>query len=120
VAGIPPGVLVVWAGVGPGAGGAGLALLGLALAPIFPLLISATPDRVGSAHATHAIGFQVAAFYVGTAVLPGAAGLLAGRLGLDVLGPFLLGTACLFAVLLGVRPGGPGHARRRAEAAVPR
>jgi fucose permease len=120
VAGIPPGVLVLWAGVGPARGGAGLAILGLALAAIFPLLISATPDRIGAARATHAIGFQVAAFYVGTATLPGAAGLLVGRLGLDALGPFLLGTACLFAVLIGGRPGGPGQALRRAAAAVPR
>jgi fucose permease len=93
LAAVPPGILVLWAGVGPAAGAGGLALLGLALAPIFPLLIATTPERVGTAYATHAIGFQVAAFYLGTAALPSAAGILAHRLGLDVLGPFLLATA---------------------------
>jgi hypothetical protein len=83
-----------------------LLLLGLALAPIFPLLIATTPARVGALHATHAIGFQVAAFYVGTAVLPGAAGLLARRLGLNALGPFLLGTGVALGLLYGLGAGG--------------
>src|SRR5262249_11711428 len=75
IATLPLGVLVLWIGVGPAAGAAGLLLLGLALAPIFPLLIATTPNRVGAVDATHAIGFQVAAFYVGSAALPSAAGL---------------------------------------------
>jgi fucose permease len=105
LAAVPAGVLVLWAGVGPAAGASGLLLLGLALAPIFPLLIATTPDRVGAAYATHAIGFQVAAFYLGSAILPGAAGLLARHLGLDVLGPFLLVTAIGLAVLCASAPG---------------
>jgi fucose permease len=120
LAGVPPGVLVLWAGVGPAAGGAGLALLGLALAPIFPLLIATTPARVGAVHATHAIGFQVAAFYLGGAVLPGAAGLLARHWGLDVLGPFLLGTAVVLGALYGIGAGRPSPARGRAEATAER
>jgi fucose permease len=113
LAGVFPGVLVLWAGVGPAAGAFGLPLLGLALAPIFPLLIGTTPHRVGTAHATHAIGFQVAAFYLGTAVLPGAAGVLARQRGLDVLGPFLFGTALGLGGLYGAGTGG-----RRAGARV--
>jgi fucose permease len=111
--GVFPGVLVLWAGPGPAAGAFGLPLLGLALAPIFPLLIATTPERVGTAHATHAIGFQVAAFYLGTAVLPGAAGVLARHRGLDVLGPFLFGTALGLGGLYG-----PGTGGRRAGARV--
>ena len=103
---------MLWAGVGPGAGAAGLPVLGLALAPIFPLLIATTPDRVGAVYATHAIGFQVAAFYLGAAVLPGAAGLLARHAGLDVLGPCLLGTAVGLGVLYVIGGGRqPGEAR---------
>jgi fucose permease len=109
LAAVPLGVLVLWAGVGPAAGAGGLLLLGLALGPIFPLLITATPDRVGASYATHAIGFQVAAFYVGSAALPGAAGLLARHLGLDALGPFLLVTAIGLGALYAIG-GGP---RRR-------
>jgi fucose permease len=99
LAAVPLGVLVLWAGVGPSAGAGGLLLLGLALGPIFPLLIAATPGQVGAAYATHAIGFQVAAFYLGSATLPGAAGLLARPFGLDVLGPFLLVMAMALGML---------------------
>jgi fucose permease len=119
LAAVPLGVLVLWAGVGPTAGAAGLPLLGLALAPIFPLLIATTPNRVGAAYATHAIGFQVAAFYLGSAALPGAAGLLARYLGLDVLGPFLLGTALVLGMLYGIGADGRScEARGRAEATL--
>jgi fucose permease len=119
LAAVPVGVLVLWAGVGPAAGAGGLLLLGLALAPIFPLLIAATPDRVGTDYATHAIGFQVAAFYVGSAALPGAAGLLAHRFGLDTLGPFLLVTAIGLGVLYGIGAGTrPGELLGRTGAPV--
>jgi fucose permease len=71
----------------------GLAPLGFSLAPIYPLLISATPQRLGPEHADHAIGFQVAAAYLGSAALPGAAGMLARAHGLEIIGPFLLAAA---------------------------
>jgi fucose permease len=67
----------------------GLLLLGWCLAPIFPLLISTTPDRVGATDTANAVGYQVSAAGLGVAILPGAAGLLAGRLGLEVIGPFV-------------------------------
>ena len=119
LAAVPVGILVLWAGVGPAAGAGGLLLLGLALAPIFPLLITSTPERVGADHATHAIGFQVAAFYVGGAALPGAAGLLAHRFGLDTLGPFLLATAVGLGVLYRIGAGPrPDRMHGRAGARV--
>jgi fucose permease len=111
LAAVPLGVVVLWTGLGPSAGAAGLALLGFSLAPIFPLLIARTPERVGATYATHAIGFQVAAFYLGSAALPGAAGILARQAGLDVFGPFLLATALGLGALYGL-----GAGRRRAPA----
>jgi fucose permease len=68
----------------------GLALLGFSIAPIFPLSISDTPHLVGQKHAANAIGFQVAAASLGIAILPGLAGVLAQRMGLEVIGPFLV------------------------------
>jgi fucose permease len=74
-------------------------LLGFALAPIYPMLISDTPDRVGQRFAAQSIGFQVGAAYLGAAALPWAAGLLAKRYHLETLGTFLLGcTLLLFAL----------------------
>jgi fucose permease len=115
----PVAVLVLWAALGPAGGAVGLPLLGLALAPIFPLLIATTPARVGAAATGHTVGFQVAAFYLGSAALPGAAGILARHLGLDALGPFFLGTAAGLGLLYGRSPGSRrAGAEGRARAAV--
>jgi fucose permease len=78
-------------GRGAGSAAAGLAALGFALAPVYPLLMAGTPARLGPAFAAQAIGFQVMAGYLGAAAIPGAAGLLARGHGLEALGPFLLG-----------------------------
>lgn len=68
----------------------GIALLGFSLAPVFPTIISMTPKLIGTQHANNAIGFQVAMAGIGYAVLPGAVGVLARGVGLEVLGPFML------------------------------
>jgi fucose permease len=60
-----------------------LALTGLGLAAIYPSMMTKTPQRLGQALATHAIGFQVSAAMLGAAALPSLAGFLAQRLGLE-------------------------------------
>jgi fucose permease len=91
-------VLIWWNGFGllsfPG-----LALMGFAVAPLFPLSVSATPKRVGAEHAANAIGFQLAAGSLGFALLPALAGALAERVGLEIVGPFLLVAATVMFVL---------------------
>jgi fucose permease len=77
----------------------GLALLGFALAPIFPLSISDTPRQLGAQHAPNAIGFQVAAASLGIAVLPGLGGVLAERVGLEAIGPYLVVLAVVMFLL---------------------
>ncbi len=62
---------------------AGLLLVGFALAPVYPMLMSRTPARLGNAAALHAVGFQVSAAMLGALALPGAAGLAADRFGLE-------------------------------------
>jgi hypothetical protein len=54
---------------------------------------------MGAAHAANAIGFQVAAGSAGATILPGLAGILAERLGLEIVGP-LLAVSALFMLLL--------------------
>lgn len=68
----------------------GLILIGFALAPIFPLLISETPLRLGSGLAQHAIGFQVGAASLGIAVLPSLAGIIATRTSMEAIPLFLI------------------------------
>lgn len=90
MASVPVAALALWWGPAPGITAAATTLLGFMLAPIFPLLISATPDRLGREYAAHAIGFQVSAAYLGAAALAGTAGLLAKAYGLELICPFLI------------------------------
>ncbi|HEX3649911.1 MAG TPA: hypothetical protein VHV49_15905 [Pseudonocardiaceae bacterium] len=59
----------------------GMVVLGLATAPVFPLLTITTGG------ATTAVGMRVAASAVGGAALPAGVGLLIGAIGAPVLGP---------------------------------
>lgn len=110
MASAPVGAALIWSDASRLLSLVGLVVLGYSLAPIYPLLIAGTPARVGAAYATPAIGFQVAAAYLGTAALPGTAGLLARWSGLEVIGPFLVAAALALLLLheLVVR-----HARAR-------
>lgn len=79
-------------------GYAGLAFIGLGLAPVFPCLMARTPQRLGAGYATHAVGFQVSAGMLGAALVPGLAGLLVEGMGLEVVARFsVLLAALLFA-----------------------
>lgn len=83
----------------PGGGPVGLLVAGLGLAPVFPCLMARTPARLGPAVAAHAVGFQVSAGMLGAATVPGVAGLLAERFGLEAVGGFAVGlAAALFAL----------------------
>jgi fucose permease len=74
------GAIAFAASDGP-TGRAGLLLMGLSLAPVFPTLMARTPARVGTGVARHAVGFQVSAATLGSALLPGFVGLLVVRAG---------------------------------------
>jgi fucose permease len=93
------GALLLWWNPADWVSFAGLAIIGFALAPVFPLLISSTPSRLGVADATNAIGFQVGAASFGIAILPGLAGWLAQRTTLEIIPPFLMSTALIMLLL---------------------
>jgi fucose permease len=90
---------LIWWNPANGVSFAGLALLGLSLSTVFPVLVTVTPDRVGVRHAANSIGFQVGAAGVGGAVLSSLGGVLADSLNLEIIGPFLLMSAVVLAVL---------------------
>jgi fucose permease len=92
------GTLVLWLDPG-GAGAVGLPLIGTSLAPVFPTLVSLTPERLGAHRAAHAIGYQLSAAGVGAAALPAAVAVAVGRRGLEALGPSLLVMAGVLLVL---------------------
>ncbi|MDQ6673561.1 MAG: MFS transporter [Chloroflexota bacterium] len=89
------GLGILWIPTAPGVALAALAVLGLVQAPVFPALVTLTPDHFGSAHTANAVGFQVAASVVGGAGLPALIGWLAGAFGLQVIVPTLLTAAGL-------------------------
>jgi fucose permease len=91
--------LTLWHDPGMRVGLLALPVLGGCLAPIYPLLIAETPRRLGASHAAAAIGFQVAAAYVGTAAIPGLIGLFATAHGLGAIAPALFSTALLLLLL---------------------
>ncbi|MEH1125876.1 MFS transporter [Micromonospora sp. CPCC 206061] len=77
----------------------GLAIIGFAAAPVFPLMTLTTANRVGPAHADRAIGVQIGAAGLGGALLPGAVGVLLNRLDVEYLGPALVTLAVLLLAL---------------------
>jgi len=91
VAGIPAGAALMTA-PGPGLlAVVGLMILGLAAAPVFPLLTLMTPQWADSATgATRMVSLQVAASAAGSAALPAGLGLAIGAIDARVLAPSLL------------------------------
>ncbi|MEU4561153.1 MFS transporter [Actinoplanes sp. NPDC023936] len=69
---------------------AGLMMIGFAAAPVFPLLMLTTADRVGGAHADRVIGLQIAASGLGGTLIPAGVGVLVERVGEHTLGPSLV------------------------------
>ena len=65
------------------------AVLGGALAGVFPALVSLTPVRIGERRAQHVIAWQVGAAAAGGAGISALIGLLIGATSLAVLGPSL-------------------------------
>jgi len=63
----------------------GLVIIGVAQAPVFPLLMSDTAQRVGAEYAENSISMQMAAVGVGTAILPGLIGTIGQSFGLETM-----------------------------------
>jgi fucose permease len=89
---------VIWLNV-PVVSWLALAVLGLVLAPIFPVLIAETPARLGRGQTANAVGLEIAVAVLGGAALPAAVGVLAARLSLEVVGPCLVAAGLAQLVL---------------------
>ena len=91
--------LAFW--LGPPLVAAFLALpaLGIAVSLIFPLLLSLTPERVGSAMTPHTVGYGLAAGNLGAGATPALTGLVLQSAGVLALGPLLVLMAAALTVL---------------------
>ena len=84
-----------------GSGALALAPLGLALAPVFPVLMAVTPERLGPHRAARAMGLQIAASSVGGVCIPASMGVGAQAIGTWALAPMVLVSAVVLAGLHG-------------------
>lgn len=92
---------------------AGLLLVGLGCAPIYPCIIHSTPAHFGAERSQAVIGVQMASAYVGTCLMPPLFGLIAGHIHIALF-PFyllvILGVmVCMYEILLR-RTGAPADA----------
>src|SRR5205085_3087082 len=111
------GAALIWLNLSQLSSALGLALIGFAAGPVFPSLIAATPRRVGDAHTANAVGFLISAAVLCASLLPAAVGIVADRLGLEIVGPSLLALAlALIALYESLRFAGPKEMR---EATLP-
>jgi fucose permease len=69
---------------------AGVAVVGFAIAPIFPGLVSGTSARVSPSHAANTIGMQISAAGLGGTGLSALAGVLANRFSLEIIPVYLV------------------------------
>lgn len=75
---------------------AGLVVIGVGCAPVYPSIIHATPDNFGRENSQAIVGIQMASAYVGTTTMPPVFGLIASRIDI-ALYPYFM---ALFALLM--------------------
>ena len=93
------GTLLLWQNASAALNLAGLAIIGLASAPMYPTLVALTHQRVESRYRANAVGFQIAAAGLGTSLVPGALAWLTERIGVGVIGiTLLVGTLLVLAL----------------------
>ena len=78
---------------------AGLLLIGLGSAPIYPCAIHSTPAHFGKDKSQALIGVQMAFAYTGFLIMPSLFGVIADFLGAEVL-PLYLGGILLVMTLM--------------------
>lgn len=78
---------------------AGLMIIGLGCAPIYPTLLHETPRRFGAENSARLMGLQMATAYCGLTLMPPLLGLIVGRFGLQFypLGLLLLALMLAFS-----------------------
>ena len=96
---IGAGVLIMLLPLGAGASLAGLIIIGLGCAPIYPCIIHSTPDRFGADRSQAIIGVQMANAYVGTCLMPPLFGLIANHISVSLFPVYMLGILVLMTVM---------------------
>lgn len=86
---ITAGVVVMLLPFGEMVSMAGLLMIGLGCAPVYPCVIHSTPDHFGEENSQAIIGVQMASAYVGICIMPPLFGIIANHISASLL-PFYL------------------------------
>lgn len=78
---------------------AGLVLIGLGCAPIYPSIIHSTPAHFGAEKSQAIIGVQMASAYIGTSFMPPLFGLIANHVSIALFPAFLALALILMAAM---------------------
>lgn len=84
------GVALVLLPLGIGFTLAGLLLIGLGCAPIYPCIIHSTPEHFGIDNSQAMVGVQMASAYLGNCVMPPLFGLIANHVNIGLFPVYLL------------------------------
>ena len=93
------GIVTVMLPAGDAVALAGLILIGLGCAPIYPCIIHSTPTHFGKEKSQAIIGVQMAAAYIGTMLMPPLFGILANHLSISLLPIYLLVLLAIMACM---------------------
>ncbi len=69
---------------------AGLVVIGLGCAPVYPCIIHSTPARFGAENSLAFVGIQMASAYIGTTLMPPLFGLVARNFSISLLPVYLI------------------------------
>ena len=76
--------------LGEGFALAGLVLVGLGCAPIYPCIIHSTPEHFGTRNSQAMVGVQMASAYLGNCIMPPLFGLIANHISIGLFPLYLL------------------------------
>ena len=93
------GAVMLLLPLGTGAALAGLVVIGLGCAPIYPCIIHSTPEHFGAENSQALIGVQMASAYVGTLAMPPLFGLIANHISIGLFPIFLLVVLAAMALM---------------------
>jgi len=93
------GVIVMILHIGEAAAIAGLLLIGLGCAPIYPSIIHSTPEHFGEDNSQALIGVQMASAYTGSLLMPPVFGLIANHISISLF-PWFVGVILVLMILM--------------------
>ena len=78
---------------------AGLILIGLGCAPVYPCIIHSTPAHFGAGRSQALIGVQMARAYVGTCLMPPIFGLIANHISIALFPVYIMALLILMVIM---------------------